>query len=76
MQQRTLDEPLMTFSLLAEIPNIKSSAQWKASGIGSITLVKNDALSITLVVLSKGMALQEHQAEGQITVSMVEVQSA
>jgi hypothetical protein len=42
MQQRTLDEPLMTFSLLAEIPNIKSSAQWKTLGKGSITLVKND----------------------------------
>jgi quercetin dioxygenase-like cupin family protein len=72
MEHRILDQPMMCFSIPEETARIRSGAQWRASQKGSITLAKNHELRIVLIVLSKGMGLDEHQAEGQITVSVAQ----
>lgn len=70
--RRTLDKSLMTFDIPAEIEKLKQGAQWKTSHRGAVTLAKNPHLRIVLVVLSKGVRIHEHHAEGPITVSVVE----
>lgn len=72
MEHRNLDQAMMSFSIPDEIARIRSAPQWSASRKGSITLVKNDELRVVLVVLSKGMLLHEHEADGQIAVSVVQ----
>jgi quercetin dioxygenase-like cupin family protein len=72
MEHRILDQPMMIFSIPDEIARLRSGPQWSASRKASITLAKNDDVRIVLVVLSKGMALQEHGAEGQITVAVAQ----
>lgn len=67
-----LDKPMMTFDLPAEIAQLRASAQWKASQRGAKTLAKNADVRIVLVGLSKGLVVQEHHAEGPITVSVAE----
>lgn len=69
---RTLDLPLMSFSIPGEIAAMKNGEQWTATRRGAKTLVKNDALRIVLVVLSAGMTIHEHHAEGPISVSVAE----
>lgn len=72
MEHPILDQPLMSFSIADEIARIRNGPQWSGSRKGSITLAKNDDVRIVLVVLSKGMVLHEHEAEGQITVSVAQ----
>lgn len=69
---RVLDKSLMTFNLPEEISKLKQGEQWKGTHRGAITLAKNDDLRLVLVVLSQGMRLHEHHAEGPITVSVIE----
>jgi hypothetical protein len=64
VEDRALDQPMMSFAIPDEIARIRSGAQWSASRKGSITLAKTDALLVVLMVLSKGMVLHEHEAEG------------
>ncbi len=72
MQHRVLDRPLMTFSVPEEIAKIKQGEQWKHARRGAVTLSKNADLRMVLVVLSEGMEIHEHHAEGPITVYVVE----
>jgi quercetin dioxygenase-like cupin family protein len=69
---RNLDLPLMSFSIPDEIAAMKSSEQWSATRRGAKTLLKNNDLRIVLVVLSAGMAIHEHHAEGAISVSVAQ----
>lgn len=72
MEHRTLDEPLMTFSIPDEIARIKQSPQWSEAHKGSITLAKNDNLRIVLMVMGRGTVLHEHQTDGPLTISLTE----
>jgi quercetin dioxygenase-like cupin family protein len=67
-----LDQVKMSFDIPHELRAMKTGEQWKTSGRGAKTLVKNDALRIVLVGLAKGMRLEEHAAEGAITVAVAE----
>jgi quercetin dioxygenase-like cupin family protein len=72
MEDRVLDQPMMSFAIPDEIERIRTGPQWSASRKGSITLAKTDAIRVVLMVLSKGMVLREHEAEGSITVSVAQ----
>jgi quercetin dioxygenase-like cupin family protein len=72
MGDRNLDQPMMSFSIPDEVARIRSGPQWNASRKGSVTLAKNDQLRVVLMVLSKGNALPEHAAEGDITIAVIE----
>lgn len=72
VQHRVPDRPLSVFSVPEEIAKIKQGDQWKRTRRGAITLAKNDDLRTVLVLLSEGMELHEHHAEGAIAVYVVE----
>lgn len=67
-----MNEAKMAFDIPAELREMKAGEQWRTSRRGAKTLVKNDQLRIVLVALSSAMRLDEHKAEGAITVSVVQ----
>lgn len=69
---RPLDLPMMSFNIREEIASMKDGEQFKAARRGAKTLIKNDDLRMVLVLLSTGMVVHEHRAEGPITVSVAE----
>ncbi len=70
MDPRELDRPMMTFSLPEEISKLIGDHR-TASHKHSVVLAKNEHIRIVLAVLSRGEALQEHETEGQISISVV-----
>lgn len=71
-EHRVLDAPMMSFALDEEIAKLKQGHQWKIESRAAVTLVKNDALTIVLVVLHKGATLKEHHEKGPVTVTVLE----
>ncbi len=71
-EHRLMNQPTMTFDIPKELREMKNGEQWRVSHRGAKTLVKNDAVRMVLVGLAKGMRLDEHKAEGAITVSVAE----
>jgi quercetin dioxygenase-like cupin family protein len=71
-QHRDVNQPTMIFNIADELREMKAGEQWKISHRGAKTLVKNDALRMVLVALSKGLRLDEHKAEGAITVAVAQ----
>ncbi|MGE5354022.1 MAG: cupin domain-containing protein [Acidobacteriota bacterium] len=69
--ERTLDAPLLNFSIKDKIEELKKEAGWKQGDRNAITLQKNDDLRVVLMSVHKGAVLQEHKAEGAITVFVV-----
>jgi quercetin dioxygenase-like cupin family protein len=72
MEQRVLDRPVMSLALAEEIARVRAGPQWAASGKTAITLAKNDRLRVVLAVLARGRSLEEHSAEGPLTVYVAE----
>lgn len=72
MDPKKLDQPMMTFAIAEEISKIKADQPLTNQGKRSAVLAKNEHVSIVLAVLARGEALQEHQTEGQITVTVVQ----
>jgi quercetin dioxygenase-like cupin family protein len=54
-----------------EIMHPKDAPQWKSGDRHAVSLVKNDALSVLLMVLKQGAHLQEHHAKGPIVLELV-----
>jgi quercetin dioxygenase-like cupin family protein len=72
MDPNRLDQPMMAFAVAEEISKINADQRSTNKGKRSTVLAKNEHLRIVLAVLSRGEALQEHETEGQITVSVVQ----
>lgn len=72
MDPKKLDQPMMAFAIAEEISKIKADQPSTNQGKRSAVLAKNEHVSIVLAVLARGEALQEHQTDGQITVTVVE----
>jgi quercetin dioxygenase-like cupin family protein len=72
MDPKKLDQPMMAFVIAEEISKIKADQPSTNQGKRSAVLAKNEHVSIVLAVLARGEALQEHQTEGQITVTVVQ----
>ena len=72
MDPKKLDQPMMAFAIAEEISKIKADQRSSNQGKRSAVLAKNEHLRIVLAVLAKGEALQEHETEGQITVTVVQ----
>jgi quercetin dioxygenase-like cupin family protein len=62
---------MLTVKFADEIERLKNSAEWKSGDRHAISLVKNDALNVLLMVLKKGTHLHEHRTKGPITVQLV-----
>lgn len=71
VHERTLDAPLLNFSIREKIEELKNESEWKQGDRNAITLQKNDDLRVVLMSVRKGTVLQEHRADGPITVFVV-----
>jgi len=71
-EHRVMDQPKMSFDIPAELREMKAGEYWTNSHRGAKTLLKNDALRVVLVALATGLRVDEHRAEGAITVSVAE----
>lgn len=62
---------MVTISVADEIAHLKDAAEWAAGDRHALSLVKNDALNVLLMILKKGSHLHEHRTKGPITVQVV-----
>ena len=62
---------MITVKFTDEIARLKTSAEWKSGDRHAVSLVKDDALNVLLMVLKKGAHLHEHHTKGPITVQVV-----
>lgn len=67
-----LHAPLATFDLAATLKEIRSNEKWKKGERSAKTLMKDHRHRITLVALHKGATVASHQANGSISVQMIE----
>ncbi len=62
---------MITVKLADEIARLKTSAEWKSADRHAVSLIKDDALNVLLMVLKKGAHLHEHHTKGPIAVQLV-----
>jgi quercetin dioxygenase-like cupin family protein len=63
-----LAAPLMDFNLSNEIAQLHQEDAWLRTGHTSKTLVKQPDFRIVLIALKKGGRLEEHKADGRISI--------
>lgn len=71
---RPLDAPLLTFDLTTVVKQIKSEDTWQTAQRNAMTLVRSPTLRVVLIALHQGTVIPSHQAEGPITVQVLEGQ--
>jgi quercetin dioxygenase-like cupin family protein len=62
---------MTTFKLVDEIAHLKSSGEWKGADRHTVSLVKDAALNVLLMVLKQGAHLREHRTKGPITLQVI-----
>jgi quercetin dioxygenase-like cupin family protein len=63
-----LTAPLMDFNLSKEIEQLHQEKAWLRTDHNSKTLVKQPDFRIVLIALKKGGRLEEHKADGRISI--------
>ena len=69
--RRTLRPPaggMISLNIRAEAARLKARPEWSSANRLAVSLVKDDALNILLMVLKKGARLEEHRTKGPIAV--------
>ena len=69
--RRTLRPPvggMISLNIRAEVARLKAKPEWSSANRLAVSLVKDDALNILLMVLKKGARLEEHRTKGPIAV--------
>jgi quercetin dioxygenase-like cupin family protein len=64
---RPREVPLLHLHLSDQIERLRQEPTWRASGRNAITLAKEPALRVVLMLLSKGTRVSEHRAAGPLT---------
>jgi quercetin dioxygenase-like cupin family protein len=72
MTERPMDASLLTFDLPAVLAQLKREDAWARAPRTGITLLKGQQLRVMLVALHAGTTIPSHQAEGPITVQVIE----
>ena len=62
---------MITVKVADEIARLKGAAEWNSGDRHAISLIKDAALNVLLMVLKKGAHLHEHRTKGPITVQVV-----
>ena len=62
---------MVTIKIADEIARLKDAAEWTSGDRHAVSLVKDDALNILLMMLKNGSHLHEHSTKGPITVQVV-----
>ena len=63
---------LQSFDLGDEVARLRGEKEWREGRRNAITLRKGEGLSVVLLVMKKGDALEEHAAPGPITLTVHE----
>jgi quercetin dioxygenase-like cupin family protein len=59
--------PFLHLRLDEQLDRLRQEPTWRASGRNAVTLVKEPALRVVLMLLGKGTKISEHQAAGPLT---------
>lgn len=62
---------MVSLNIMDEIAHLKAKPQWTAEDRLAVSLVKDDALNVLLMVLKKGARLAEHRTRGPIAVHVL-----
>lgn len=62
---------MITVKIADEISRLKGTSEWKSEDRHAVSLIKDAALNVLLMVLKKGAHLHEHRTKGPITVQVV-----
>jgi quercetin dioxygenase-like cupin family protein len=62
---------MVTIRIADEIARLKDATEWTSGDRHAVSLVKDDALNVLLMMLKKGSHLHEHRTKGPITVQVV-----
>ena len=62
---------MVTISVADEIVRLKSTPEWESGIRHAVSLIKNAALNILLMVLKKGARLHEHRTKSPVAVHVV-----
>jgi hypothetical protein len=62
---------MISFNVMDEAALLKARPAWSSAARLAISLVKDDALNILLMVLKKGERLAEHRTKGPIAVHVL-----
>jgi hypothetical protein len=64
---RPIEVPLLHLRLGEQLERLRREPTWRARGRNAITLVKEPALRVVLMLLGKRTKISEHQAAGPLT---------
>jgi quercetin dioxygenase-like cupin family protein len=68
---RPVAVPLLHVRLAEQLERFKQESTWRTSGRDAITLTKEPALRLVLMLLSKGTKLPEHKAAGPLVLHVL-----
>jgi quercetin dioxygenase-like cupin family protein len=68
---RPVAVPLLHVRLAEQLERFKQEPTWRTSGRDAITLTKEPALRLVLMLLSKGTKLSEHKAAGSLVLHVL-----
>ena len=68
---RPVTVPLLHVRLAAQLELFKQESTWRTSGRDAITLTKEPALRLVLMLLSKGTKMSEHKAAGPLVLHVL-----
>lgn len=71
LRTHTLSGAALTFALPAEEAALRERALASKAGRAAKTLVKEGPLRLTLVALRRGVSLQAHQVEGEVSIHVL-----
>lgn len=69
---RVIDAPQVRVHLHESLKNILKEETWKAGDKNAITLFKTTGMSIVLIALREGAKMERHQAQGVISVQVLQ----
>ena len=64
---RPVEVPLLHLKLSEQLERLRQEPTWRARNRNAITLAKEPALRLVLMLLGKGTKISEHQAAGPLT---------
>lgn len=62
---------MLSLKIVDEVARLKAKPEWRSLDRLAVSLVKDDALNILLMVLRKGARLAEHRTKGPIAVHVL-----
>jgi anti-sigma factor ChrR (cupin superfamily) len=66
---RPVEVPLQCLRLGEQLERLRQEPTWRTSGRNAITLAKEPALRVVLMLLGKGTKISEHQAAGPLALT-------